>query len=239
MVSAALIVPTLLDLASTPVRVSRCVSCGLWSLKVDPPRLSESSTVNTESGPRAPSSSTAAIVITLLVLPGSNTSLTARLPRSAFALAAGLAGSKVGAVAIARISPVRDVHARRRCRSRRRSRPPWRRWRPGRPTGCRGRWSAAPGLPAPPAAPRHPPSGWPGRRVRARTSASRPRRRGPPDGRTRPRRAPGRLVPTKPTRLAARSPEGYSRRVVAWLKIPARLRPFTRSQTSGSTARAR
>jgi hypothetical protein len=54
----------------------------------------------------APSSSTAAAVIALPMLPGSKTSLTARLPRTASAALPGSPASKVGTVASASTSPV-------------------------------------------------------------------------------------------------------------------------------------
>ena len=71
MVSAALMVPMLLDFATTPASVRSSVPCGLWSWKVSSARCSTGGTTMRDVGLRPPSSRTAAAVMTLLVDPGS------------------------------------------------------------------------------------------------------------------------------------------------------------------------
>ena len=61
--------------------------------------------MNGVSGSAAPSLITAAMVITLLVEPGSNTSVTAEFRFKKSAVSKGLFGSNIGAFAKAKISP--------------------------------------------------------------------------------------------------------------------------------------
>ncbi len=103
----ARMVPMLLDLASTPLSVRYQVSWSMSSLKSRSPRCSRLGTVTWVPGVATPSSSTAAIDMTLLVEPGSYTSWSAALPREAASACERSLGSKPGAFAMARTSPVR------------------------------------------------------------------------------------------------------------------------------------
>src|SRR6478609_1403151 len=103
--SPAMIVPTLLDFASTPANVRASTACACESWKTLPARWISPGTAKGVDGVTTPSSSAAAAVITLLVEPGSYTSDSARLDRLAGLLWAGTLGSNVGAFASARILP--------------------------------------------------------------------------------------------------------------------------------------
>lgn len=89
----ARMVPMLLDLASTPLSVRYQVGWSMSSRKSRSPRCSRLGTVTCVPGVAAPSSSTAAMDMTLLVEPGSYTSWRAALPRPAALLRARSFGS--------------------------------------------------------------------------------------------------------------------------------------------------
>ncbi len=102
-----MIVPTLLDSAMIPVKVRCSGGCGWASLSSRSAHWYLSLTSNTVSGLTAPASRAAAAVMTLFVLPGSNTSDTARLPQSVAGRVLHLLRSTSGALAMASTWPFR------------------------------------------------------------------------------------------------------------------------------------
>lgn len=103
---AARMVPMLLDLASTPFSVRYQVAWSMSSWKSRSPRCSRLGTVTCVSGVAAFSSRTAAIDMTFAVEPGSYASWSAALPMAVELACERSLGSKPGALAIARTSPV-------------------------------------------------------------------------------------------------------------------------------------
>lgn len=98
----------LLDLASTPFSVRFQVGWSMSSLKRRSPRWSRLGTTTWVPGVATPCSRTAAMDMTLAVDPGSKASWSAALPMAAELAWAMLFGSKPGAFAMARTSPVSD-----------------------------------------------------------------------------------------------------------------------------------
>ena len=102
----ARIVPMLLDLASTPLSVRYQVGWSMSSLNSRSPRCSRLGTTTWVPGEATFSSRTAAMDITLAVEPGSYASWSAALPMAAELAWERSLGSKPGAFAMARTSPV-------------------------------------------------------------------------------------------------------------------------------------